>query len=93
MLIRIIKPALSALVQIIVLVAAVVWILDSGAQTMGYSWQWERAKSLEQLEQKQDFIRRHIGPSPAQVALSMVVLLVTVYTRRPLDFAAFPTVL
>ncbi|MEZ8699502.1 amino acid ABC transporter permease [Vibrio lentus] len=42
MLIRIIKPALSALVQIIVLVAAVVWILDSGAQTMGYSWQWER---------------------------------------------------
>ncbi|MFA0231800.1 amino acid ABC transporter permease, partial [Vibrio sp. 10N.261.45.A7] len=42
MLIRIIKPALSALVQIVVLVAAVVWILDSGAQTMGYSWQWER---------------------------------------------------
>lgn len=42
MLIRIIKPALSALVQIIVLVAAVVWILDSGAQTMGYTWQWER---------------------------------------------------
>ncbi|MFA0569962.1 flagellar biosynthesis protein FlhA [Vibrio gallaecicus] len=27
------------------------------------------------------------------IALSMVVLLVTVYTRRPLDFAAFPTVL
>ncbi|MGO2012187.1 MAG: aminomethyl-transferring glycine dehydrogenase [Pseudoalteromonas sp.] len=25
------------------------------------------AKSLEQLEQKQDFIRRHIGPSPEQV--------------------------
>ncbi|WP_210459350.1 amino acid ABC transporter permease [Vibrio crassostreae] len=42
MLIRIIKPALSTLVQIVVLVAAVVWILDSGAQTMGYSWQWER---------------------------------------------------
>lgn len=42
MLIRIIKPALSALVQIAVLVAAVIWILDSGAQTMGYSWQWER---------------------------------------------------
>ena len=42
MLIRIIKPVLSALVQIIVLVAAVVWILDSGAQTMGYTWQWER---------------------------------------------------
>ncbi len=26
------------------------------------------AKSLEQLEQKQDFIRRHIGPSPAQMS-------------------------
>ncbi|WP_462170017.1 aminomethyl-transferring glycine dehydrogenase [Pseudoalteromonas xiamenensis] len=25
------------------------------------------AKSLEQLEQKQDFIRRHIGPTPAQI--------------------------
>ncbi|MDE1514577.1 MAG: flagellar biosynthesis protein FlhA [Vibrio sp.] len=27
------------------------------------------------------------------IALSLIVLLVTVYTRRPLDFAAFPTVL
>ncbi len=27
------------------------------------------------------------------IALSLVVLLVTVYTRRPLDFAAFPSVL
>ncbi|NLS13241.1 flagellar biosynthesis protein FlhA [Vibrio sp. SM6] len=27
------------------------------------------------------------------IAIAMVVLLVTVYTRRPLDFAAFPTVL
>ncbi len=27
------------------------------------------------------------------IALSMVVLLVSIYTRRPLDFAAFPTVL
>ncbi|CAH0540779.1 flagellar biosynthesis protein FlhA [Vibrio marisflavi] len=27
------------------------------------------------------------------IALAMVILLVTVYTRRPLDFAAFPTVL
>ena len=27
------------------------------------------------------------------IALAMVVLLVTVYTRCPLDFAAFPTVL
>ncbi len=27
------------------------------------------------------------------IALSLVVLLVTIYTRRPLDFAAFPTIL
>ena len=27
------------------------------------------------------------------IAISLVILLVTVYTRRPLDFAAFPTVL
>ena len=27
------------------------------------------------------------------IALSLLVLLVSVYTRRPLDFAAFPTVL
>jgi len=26
------------------------------------------------------------------IALALVVLLVTIYTRRPLDFAAFPTV-
>lgn len=42
MLLKIVKTALAALVQIVVLVAAVVWILDSGAQTMGYIWQWER---------------------------------------------------
>ena len=27
------------------------------------------------------------------IALSLVVLLVTIYSRRPLDFAAFPTIL
>jgi glycine dehydrogenase len=32
------------------------------------------AKSLEQLEQKQDFIRRHIGPSPAQVSDMLAAL-------------------
>jgi polar amino acid transport system permease protein len=42
MIIRILKPTLSALLQIVVLVAAVSWILDSGAQAMGYRWQWER---------------------------------------------------
>ena len=42
MIIRILKPTLSALLQIILLVAAVSWILDSGAQAMGYRWQWER---------------------------------------------------
>ncbi|KDN27357.1 polar amino acid ABC transporter permease [Vibrio fortis] len=42
MIIRILKPTLSALLQIVVLVAAVSWILDSGAQAMGYRWQWDR---------------------------------------------------
>lgn len=42
MIIRILKPTLSALLQIIVIVAAVSWVLDSGAQAMGYRWQWER---------------------------------------------------
>ncbi|MFM2600860.1 amino acid ABC transporter permease [Vibrio fortis] len=42
MIIRILKPTLSALLQIVVLVAAVSWILDSGAQAMGYRWQWGR---------------------------------------------------
>ncbi len=42
MIIRILKPTLSALLQIVVLVAAISWILDSGAQAMGYRWQWER---------------------------------------------------
>lgn len=42
MIIRILKPTLSALLQIVVLVAATSWILDSGAQAMGYRWQWER---------------------------------------------------
>ncbi|WP_119009007.1 amino acid ABC transporter permease [Vibrio superstes] len=42
MFIRIVKPALSAIFQILVLIVAVTWILDSGAQAMGYTWQWER---------------------------------------------------
>ncbi|GAD79767.1 amino acid ABC transporter permease [Vibrio ezurae] len=39
---RIIKPTLFAILQIIVLAAAVTWILNSGAQAMGYQWQWDR---------------------------------------------------
>ncbi|MGF1755233.1 amino acid ABC transporter permease [Vibrio makurazakiensis] len=42
MLLRILKPAFSALLQITLLAFAIGWILDSGAQSMGYSWQWER---------------------------------------------------
>ncbi len=39
---RAFKPALQALVQMVILFAAIVWMLDSGAQAMGYQWQWER---------------------------------------------------
>ncbi|WP_104036493.1 amino acid ABC transporter permease [Vibrio jasicida] len=39
---RIFKPVLQALLQITVLLIAIAWVLDSGAQAMGYQWQWER---------------------------------------------------
>lgn len=42
MLYRIAKPILSALLQISILLFFIVWLLDSGAQAMGYSWQWQR---------------------------------------------------
>ncbi|ABU73844.1 amino acid ABC transporter permease [Vibrio campbellii] len=42
MVFRILKPVLQALLQIAVLLIAIVWVLDSGAQAMGYQWQWER---------------------------------------------------
>ncbi len=42
MIIRVLKPAIQALIQMIILVAAIVWVLDSGANAMGYQWQWER---------------------------------------------------
>ncbi len=36
------KPVLQAVLQIVLLIIAIIWILDSGAQTMGYQWQWQR---------------------------------------------------
>ncbi|WP_045477942.1 amino acid ABC transporter permease [Vibrio owensii] len=42
MVIRILKPVLQAILQIAILLVAIVWVLDSGAQAMGYQWQWER---------------------------------------------------
>lgn len=42
MLVKVIKPTLSALFQILFLLVGISWILDSGAQAMGYSWQWHR---------------------------------------------------
>ncbi|CAE6949821.1 COG0765 ABC-type amino acid transport system [Vibrio sp. B1FIG11] len=42
MVFRILKPILQALLQIAILLIAIVWVLDSGAQAMGYQWQWER---------------------------------------------------
>lgn len=42
MVIRILKPVLQAILQIAILLTAIVWVLDSGAQAMGYQWQWER---------------------------------------------------
>ena len=42
MVFRVLKPVLQALLQIAILLIAIVWVLDSGAQAMGYQWQWER---------------------------------------------------
>ncbi|GAM64217.1 amino acid ABC transporter [Vibrio ishigakensis] len=39
---KLIKPVLSAIAQILILLIGIAWLLDSGAQAMGYSWQWER---------------------------------------------------
>ncbi|PMH43782.1 polar amino acid ABC transporter permease [Vibrio sp. 10N.286.49.B3] len=39
---RIVKPVLSALTQILVLLIAIVLLLDSGANAMNYQWQWQR---------------------------------------------------
>ncbi|MGB2079272.1 MAG: amino acid ABC transporter permease [Vibrio sp.] len=41
-LVNIIKPALSALLQISVLLIGLSWILHTGADAMNYQWQWER---------------------------------------------------
>ncbi|NOH78305.1 amino acid ABC transporter permease [Vibrio sp. RE86] len=40
--IRVFRPVLSALAQIAILFLSLAWLLDSGAQSMGYRWQWER---------------------------------------------------
>ena len=39
---RILKPTCSAILQITLLLAAFVWLLNSGARAMGYQWQWYR---------------------------------------------------
>ncbi|WP_372882723.1 amino acid ABC transporter permease [Psychromonas sp.] len=42
MILHIVKPVLSAVLQITILLLGIIWLLDSGAQAMGYSWQWQR---------------------------------------------------
>ncbi|CAH8211821.1 amino acid ABC transporter permease [Vibrio aestuarianus] len=37
-----IKPVLSAAAQMSLLLLGMMWLLNSGAQAMGYQWQWER---------------------------------------------------
>ncbi|WP_434361144.1 amino acid ABC transporter permease [Parasalinivibrio latis] len=39
---KILKPVLSGLAQIAILTLGLIWLLDSGAEAMGYHWQWER---------------------------------------------------
>ncbi|HHF2886237.1 amino acid ABC transporter permease [Vibrio antiquarius] len=42
MIVRVIKPVFQALLQMTLLFITIVWVLDSGADAMGYQWQWER---------------------------------------------------
>ncbi|ARC93764.1 polar amino acid ABC transporter permease [Vibrio coralliilyticus] len=39
---RILKPALSAFAQILILGLGLLWLLDSGAKAIDYQWQWHR---------------------------------------------------
>ncbi|MEZ8099200.1 amino acid ABC transporter permease [Vibrio bivalvicida] len=39
---KVFQPILSAILQITLLILALFWLLDSGAKSMGYQWQWER---------------------------------------------------
>ncbi|WP_159650706.1 amino acid ABC transporter permease [Vibrio atypicus] len=39
---KILKPVFSALLQITLLGLGLWWLLESGAQSMGYQWQWDR---------------------------------------------------
>jgi polar amino acid transport system permease protein len=40
--IKSIKPAFYAILQITVLLSTILWVLHNGAQVMGYTWQWHR---------------------------------------------------
>ncbi|SON49783.1 amino acid ABC transporter permease [Vibrio tapetis] len=42
MTVRILKPLLSALLQILLLTIGLGWLLQSGAEAMDYQWQWHR---------------------------------------------------
>ena len=42
MIYRIVQPVLQAMLQIVLISLALVWLLNSGAQAMGYQWQWHR---------------------------------------------------
>ncbi len=39
---RFFRPLLYSALQMILVFAGLVWLLDSGAEAMGYTWQWHR---------------------------------------------------
>lgn len=39
---RFFRPLLFAALQMMLVFAGLVWLLDSGAEAMGYTWQWHR---------------------------------------------------
>ncbi len=43
---RFFRPLLFSALQMILVFAGLVWLLESGAEAMGYTWQWHRVRSI-----------------------------------------------
>lgn len=75
---KLIKPVLSAALQIFVLFAGLTWLLSSGANSMGYQWQWERVPDfIAFYEDGQWWPAELIDGLTVTIKISMISLLFT----------------
>ena len=75
---KLIKPVLSAALQIFVLFAGLTWLLSSGANSMGYQWQWERVPDfIAFYEEGQWWPAELIDGLTVTIKISMISLLFT----------------